>query len=126
MNKLPVTSNGMRDPACLFCKIAAGELPATRVFEDDELLAFPDIHPKAPVHLLIIPKDHVMRSVADMTADQEGLLGRMLWRAKLLAEEQGIAENGYRLVFNNRHHGGQEVDHVHLHLLGGQPLGSMA
>lgn len=115
----------MTDPNCIFCKIAAREIPSTHVYEDDELLAFPDIHPKAPVHLLIIPKEHVMRSVAEMTEDQEGILGRMLWRAKALAEEQGIAEQGYRLVFNVRHHGGQEVDHVHLHVLGGKPLSSL-
>lgn len=115
----------MTDPQCLFCKIAAKEIPSTTVYEDDKLYAFPDIHPKAPVHLLIIPKEHVMRSVADMDESQSGLLGRMMYRAKLLAEEQGIDENGYRLVFNVRKHGGQEVDHVHLHLLGGQPLGPL-
>ena len=115
----------MRNPDCLFCKIAAREIPSTAVFADDELYVFPDIHPKAPVHLLIIPKDHVMKSVADMQAEQSALLGRMLWRAKLLAEEQGIAADGYRLVFNVRHHGGQEVDHIHLQLLGRQPLGPL-
>lgn len=115
----------MRDPACIFCKIAAGEIPSTPVFENDELLVFPDIRPKAPVHLLIIPKDHVMRSIAEMTDDQEALIGRMVGLAKRLAEERGIAADGYRLVFNVRHHGGQEVDHVHLHLLGGQPLGPL-
>ncbi len=115
----------MTDPNCLFCKIAAREIPSTAVFEDDELYVFPDIHPKALVHLLIIPKDHVMRSVADMDEAQTGLLGRMMFRAKLLAEAQGIADDGYRLVFNVRKHGGQEVDHVHLHLLGGQPLGPL-
>lgn len=113
------------DPNCIFCKIAAREIPSTTVFEDDEFYVFPDIHPTAPVHLLIIPKDHVLRSVAEMDESQTGLLGRMIYRAKLLAEQQGIAEDGYRLVFNVRHHGGQEVDHIHLHLLGGQPLGSL-
>ena len=111
---------------CIFCKIADRTIPSTPVYEDSELLVFPDIKPKAPVHLLIIPKDHLMRSVAEMSEDQQGLLGRMLWVAKRLAEEQGIAEQGYRLTFNVRHHGGQEVDHVHLHLMGGQSLGPMA
>lgn len=116
----------MRDPQCIFCQIAGGQIPSQPVFQDEEFLAVPDIHPRALVHLLIIPKDHVLRSVAEMTADQQALLGRMIWRAKVLAEEQGIANQGYRLVFNVRRHGGQEVDHLHLHLLGGQPLGEMA
>ncbi len=115
----------MRNPDCLFCKIGQHEVPSDAVYEDDELLAFRDIHPKAPVHLLVIPKDHVMASVADMTEDQQDILGQMLWRAKLLAQEQGIDADGYRLVFNNRHHAGQVVDHVHLHILGGQPLGPL-
>lgn len=115
----------MRDENCIFCKIADGTIPSTAVFSNDELYAFPDIKPKAPIHLLIIPKDHVMRSIADMSDEQEALIGRMVGVAKRLAEEQGIAATGYRLVFNVRHHGGQEVDHVHLHLLGGQPLGPL-
>lgn len=115
----------MRDANCLFCKIVDGSIPTTFVYSDDELVAFADIHPKAPVHLLIIPKDHVMRSIAEMSEEQEGLLGRMLWRAKKLAEEQGVDADGYRLVFNVRHHAGQEVDHVHLHMLGGKELGHL-
>lgn len=114
------------DPRCIFCRLVAGKLPTTPVYQDDELFVFPDLHPKAPVHLLIVPKDHVLRSVAEMTAAQVGLLGRMMFRAKLLAVEQGIDADGYRLVFNVRHHAGQEVDHLHLHLLGGQQLGKMA
>ncbi len=116
----------MRSPDCIFCRIVDRQIPAATVFEDDEFLAFKDHQPKAPVHLLIIPKDHVLRSIAEMNEEQEGLLGRMIWRAKVLADEQGIAADGYRLVFNVRRHGGQEVDHVHLHLLGGQPLGALA
>ncbi len=119
------TKSSMQDPQCIFCKIAAGEIPSTAVFANDELYAFPDINPKAPVHLLIIPKDHAMRSIAEMTDDQQALVGRMIGLAKRLAEERGIATDGYRLVFNVRHHAGQEVDHVHLHLLGGQPLGPL-
>lgn len=116
----------VQNPACLFCRVAAHELPSTVAYEDDGLMAFADIRPKAPVHLLIIPKDHVLASVADMSPDHQALIGRMIWRAKVLAEERGIAPDGYRLVFNVRRHGGQEVDHLHLHLLGGQPLGGMA
>lgn len=112
-----------RSPECIFCQIVDRRIPSAVVFEDEEFLAFKDHQPKAPVHLLVIPKDHVMRSVAEMTEDQQGLLGRIIWRAKKLADEQGIADDGYRLVLNVRHHGGQEVDHVHIHLLGGQPLG---
>jgi histidine triad (HIT) family protein len=114
-----------KDPNCIFCKIVAREIPSTAVFENNELYVFPDIHPKAPVHLLIIPKDHILRSVAEMEESQTELLGRMLYRAKLLAEKLKIDTDGYRLVFNVRHHGGQEVDHIHLHLLGGQALGSL-
>lgn len=114
-----------KDPVCIFCRIVAREIPSTAVFEDDELYVFPDIHPQAPVHLLIIPQEHILRSVADMAESQTGLLGRMVYRAKLLAQEQGIDQDGYRLVFNVRHHGGQEVDHLHLHLLGGQVLGPL-
>jgi len=115
----------MGNPDCIFCKIADGTIPKEFLFDDGEVMAFPDIHPAAPVHLLIVPRDHVMRSVAEMEDGQEALLGRMLKVAKRLAEEQGIDTDGYRLVFNVRHHAGQEVDHVHLHLLGGQPLGPL-
>lgn len=123
LGKSMATANS--DPSCLFCKIVARTIPSTTVYEDDEFYVFPDIHPKAPVHLLIIPKTHRLRSVADMSSTDNDWLGRMIHRAKLLAEEQGIAKDGYRLVFNVRQHGGQEVDHVHLHLLGGQPLGPL-
>lgn len=112
-------------PECIFCQIVTGKIPATVLADDGELMAFPDIRPKAPVHILIIPKDHVLRSVADLEPGQEALLGRMMVMAKRLAEKKGIAPDGYRLVFNVRHHGGQEVDHIHLHLLGGQPLGPL-
>lgn len=114
-----------KDPNCLFCKIVAHEIPSTTIFEDEELYVFPDIHPKAPVHLLIIPKEHILRSVAEMEASHTELLGRMIYRAKIVAEQHGIDADGYRLVFNVRHHAGQEVDHIHLHMLGGQPLGPL-
>ncbi|MBI3573305.1 MAG: histidine triad nucleotide-binding protein [Candidatus Kerfeldbacteria bacterium] len=113
------------DPACLFCRIVAGEIPSTPVYRDTQLYVFPDVHPRAPVHLLIVPIEHLLPSIAEMSEKHIGLVGQMVYRAKLLAEEQGIAADGYRLVFNVRQHGGQEVDHVHLHLLGGQPLGRL-
>lgn len=106
---------------CLFCRIAAGKVPSDVAFEDDILVAFRDIHPKAPVHLLIVPKKHIV-SLADMTASDEPLIGKLLYRAKLLAEEQGIAKDGYKIVINTRDHGGQFVDHLHIHLLGGEKL----
>lgn len=112
-------------PDCLFCKIAAKELPASVVYEDDQLMAFKDINPVAPVHLLIVPRQH-LPSVAELTLDDAPLIGLMIHRAQQLAEEHGIADRGYRLVFNVRQHAGQVVDHIHLHLIGGQSLGRMA
>ncbi len=120
-----MAATAMVEADCIFCKIATRELPSTPVHEDQEFMAFPDLHPKAPVHILLIPKQHVLRSIADMTANQQAMLGRLLDVAHQIAEQQGIADDGYRLVFNVRHHGGQEVDHLHLHILGGQPLGPL-
>ncbi len=106
------------DPNCVFCKIVAGVLPSRKVYEDEELLAFHDINPWAPVHLLIIPKRHV-QSLAHTDSQQDAaLLGRMLALAPRLAMEQG-ARNGFRTVINTGHDGGQEVAHLHLHVLGG-------
>ncbi len=110
---------------CLFCGIAQGAVPSTRVFADERLVAFNDIHPVAPTHVLIVPRAHIA-SVADMTADHAGLIGEMVLRAKAIAEERRIDRDGYRLVFNVRSHGGQVVDHIHLHLIGGNKLGRMA
>lgn len=109
---------------CIFCRIAAHDLPAETVFESDEILAFKDISPAAPVHLLIIPKKHIA-TLNDLEAGDSALLVRMMEKAVDLAKEQGIAESGYRLVVNCNKEGGQEVFHVHLHLLGGRPLGGM-
>ncbi len=105
---------------CLFCKIIRAEIPSTKVFEDDELLAFNDISPASKTHVLIIPKKHYdsLREVEDSK-----LLGAILHRAKLLAEELGIAEAGYRTVINTGKNGGQTVGHLHLHLLGGRAHG---
>jgi histidine triad (HIT) family protein len=105
------------DPNCLFCRIASGEIPAQKVYEDDELIAFKDIRPAAPVHLLIIPRQHVA-GLADVTTEHEALLGRMLTLAPRLATEQG-ASNGFRTVINTGPDGGQEVYHLHMHVMGG-------
>jgi histidine triad (HIT) family protein len=106
---------------CLFCKIASGAVPVTRLYEDEQLLAFPDIHPQAPVHILIIPRQH-LASVAQTTAADAPLLGHLLSSAAAIARQQGL-QNGYRLVLNTGADGGQTVGHLHLHLLGGRHMG---
>ncbi|MCW7537198.1 histidine triad nucleotide-binding protein [Aquabacterium sp. A7-Y] len=105
------------DPNCIFCKIVAGQIPAQKVYEDEELLAFNDIRPHAPVHFLIIPKLH-LASLEDVRSEHEALLGRMLGLAPRLAREQGAA-NGFRTVVNTGADGGQEVFHLHVHVMGG-------
>lgn len=109
---------------CLFCKIVARELDSDIVFEDDELLAFRDISPQAPTHLLVIPKRHV-GNANELAAGDAGLVGNMVLRARALAAEEGIDESGYRLIMNCNPEGGQTVYHVHLHLLGGRQLTSL-
>lgn len=107
--------------SCIFCKIVKGEIPSRKVYEDDELLAFHDINPLAPVHILIIPKHHVV-SMQDITASDAGWLGRMMALVPRIAAENGCApgpEGGFRTVVNSGAHGGQEVHHLHLHILGG-------
>lgn len=108
----------------IFSKIIAKEIPADVVYEDDEVLAFKDINPQAPVHILIIPKKEIP-TVNDVTEADAPLLGKLFVVAKQIAAEQGIAEGGYRLIVNCRDHGGQEVYHFHLHLMGGHPMGPM-
>lgn len=108
----------------LFLKIVKGEIPADVVYRDELVTAFRDIHPQAPVHVLIVP-NHVIPTAADVTEADAEVLGRMFVAARTIAEQEGIAEDGYRLIVNCRAHGGQEVDHLHLHLLGGEPLGPM-
>lgn len=105
------------DPNCVFCRIVRGELPAKRVYEDDDLVVFPDIHPAAPVHLLLVPKEH-FANLDEADLKHGPLLGKMLLLAPRLAREQG-ATNGYRVVINNGPDGGQEVYHLHVHVLGG-------
>ncbi|MFM1827563.1 MAG: hypothetical protein RLY67_944 [Pseudomonadota bacterium] len=111
--------------SCLFCRIVAGEIPAAKVYEDDELLAFKDIHPKAPLHLLVIPKEHI-ESMAALEERHVPLMGRMMVLAQRLAAENGSPE-GFRTIVNTGRVGRQEVYHLHMHLLGGpEPLGSSA
>ncbi|MGI9276896.1 MAG: histidine triad nucleotide-binding protein [Endozoicomonas sp.] len=105
--------------SCLFCKMVAGEIPTDKVYEDDDVLAFRDINPQAPTHILIIPKKHIA-TLND--ADDPALLGRLMVTAKNLAAEEGLADDGYRVVMNCNSHGGQSVYHIHLHLLGGRQL----
>lgn len=106
---------------CIFCKIIAGEIPSKKVYADDQVTAFYDINPAAPVHVLIVPNVHIAM-VNDMTEDHKELVGHMVLKAKEIASQEGIAESGYRLILNNGSDGGQEVFHLHLHLLGGRHM----
>jgi histidine triad (HIT) family protein len=105
---------------CLFCKIVAGTIPAKRVYEDDQCLCFADIHPQAPTHLLIIPKQHIV-SQAHTQEEHAPLLGHLMATAATIARTSGL-DGGYRVVVNTGPDGGQTVDHLHLHLLGGRPM----
>lgn len=109
------------NPDCLFCKILNEDIPADIVYSDDELLAFNDISPQAPTHVVIIPRTHIA-TVNDLTEAQAGIIGKMILCAKALAADTGIAESGYRLVMNCNEQGGQTVFHIHLHLMGGRQL----
>lgn len=109
---------------CIFCKIVAREIPADIVFEDDHILAFNDVAPQAPIHILIIPKAHI-ESVNALDDAQRDLMGRLALTAQALAREHGIAETGYRLVVNCNAQGGQTVYHLHMHLMGGRQLGAL-
>ncbi|MCX7813981.1 MULTISPECIES: histidine triad nucleotide-binding protein [Tepidimonas] len=109
------------DPNCIFCKIIAGQIPSRKVYEDDELYAFHDIHPWAPVHFLIVPKQHIP-SMAQLAPEHERLMGRLMVLAPRLALEQGCQpypQGGFRIVCNTGEHGGQEVHHLHVHVIGG-------
>ena len=109
------------DPTCLFCRIVAGEIPATKVHDDDLVFAFRDIAPRAPTHILVIPRDHIA-SAADLSEADGTMLGRLFAVAAGLARDEDIEEGGYRLVSNVGRWGGQSVDHLHFHLLGGRPF----
>ena len=105
--------------ACLFCRIAAGEIPASVVYQDDRVLAFKDINPQAPLHVLVIPRRHI-ETLNDLTGEEDGLVGEMVRRGAAIAQENGYAEGGYRTVFNCNADAGQTVFHLHLHVLGGR------
>ena len=107
--------------ACLFCRIAAREQPARIVYEDEHVIAFHDANPMAPIHILIIPREHITGPL-DFSADNAYLAGHLLLAAAQVAREEGIAEDGYRLVLNQGRSGGQSVFHVHMHLLGGRRM----
>jgi histidine triad (HIT) family protein len=107
-------------PDCLFCKIASGVIPVTRLYEDEAVLAFSDIHPQAPVHILIIPKRH-FASLAQTSSTETELLGELLLAVSKIAHQQHL-DNGFRTVINTGPDGGQTVDHLHLHLLGGRQM----
>lgn len=106
---------------CIFCKIIAGEISSMNVYKDDQAIAFRDINPAAPTHILIVPNKHI-DSANFLIADDEQLIGHLFMVAKNLAEKEGIAENGYRLMMNTNQEGGQTVFHIHLHLLGGRQM----
>lgn len=106
---------------CLFCKIVNKEIPATVLFENEELVVFKDIKPQAPFHGLVIPKKHI-ETINEVAEEDINLLGKMIYKAKEIAQEEALAEDGYRLVFNINKNAGQEVFHIHLHLLGGRQL----
>lgn len=106
---------------CIFCQIVQGKIPCEIAYEDDEVIAFKDIHPLAPVHILVIPKLH-LRSLNDVTPEHEPLIGHLLGVIRRLASEFGVADSGYRVVTNTGTDGGQVVGHLHFHLLGGKAL----
>lgn len=106
---------------CLFCKIASGAIPVERVYEDERVVAFPDINPQAPVHVLVIPKQHIPSHAHAAAGDAE-MMGHLLWAAAEVARKKGLTK-GYRLVINSGADAGQTVDHLHLHVLGGRPMG---
>ena len=107
---------------CLFCRIIKGEIPSSKVYEDDKLFAFNDINPQAPTHVLVVPKLHV-GTLNDLEAAHDGLVGEMVRRGSAIARERGHADHGFRTVFNCNADAGQTVFHIHLHVLGGRKLG---
>ena len=107
---------------CLFCRVAAGDVPATVLHEDDRLVVLQDTNPQAPTHLLVIPRKHIP-TLNDLSPEDDVLIGEMFRRAAALARERGIADSGYRTVFNCNRGAGQTIYHLHLHVLGGRALG---
>lgn len=110
-----------RDPDCLFCKIIEKKIPAKLLHEDEHALAFADISPQAPTHILIVPKEHI-RDIHSITKNDRELIGHLFFVAQLLGEKLGLDTNGYRMVINNGRDAGQAVFHIHLHLLSGRPF----
>ena len=108
---------------CLFCKIIKGEIPSNKVYEDEEILAFRDIHPVAPVHILVIPKKHIS-SLVDLEPEDEVTIGRIYGVINKIAKQENIFEKGFRVIVNCGEDGGQEVKHLHFHLIGGKKLGT--
>lgn len=106
---------------CIFCKIIQGEIPSTKVYEDDKILAFQDINPMAPVHIVIVPKEH-LASLEEVEEQHQELMGHIMLKTKNIAKLSGINESGYRLICNCGKDGGQEVPHIHFHLVGGREL----
>ncbi len=106
--------------SCLFCRIIEGSIPSKPVYQDDKCYAFADINPQAPVHVLIVPREHIA-SIAQASQDHSGLVGHLHWAAAEIARSKGLTK-GYRSVINTGEDGGQTVDHIHVHLLGGRPM----
>ena len=107
---------------CIFCKIIKGDIPSNKVYEDDDVLAFYDINPVTPIHILVIPKKHISK-LTDLTTEDELLIGKIYTAINKIAEQVGIKEEGFRVVTNCGENGGQEVMHIHFHILGGEKLG---
>lgn len=106
---------------CVFCRILGGEIPATRLYEDEATVAFRDVNPAAPAHALVIPRKHIA-TLDDATAEDHVLLGKLMWTARAVAAEMGLSKSGYRLVMNTHAGAGQSVFHIHIHVLGGRPF----
>jgi len=117
----PAALDPAADPDCLFCRIVAGDIPASRVHEDELVIAIRDIAPRAPTHILVLPRRHIA-SALDLTDADAPLTGRLFAAAAAIARAEGIADAGYRLVANVGRWGGQTVDHLHVHLMGGRPF----
>lgn len=107
--------------SCLFCQIGEGKIPARMVLDEEDVIAFHDIDPKAPTHILVVPRRHIA-SITDLAAGDDALIGRLVRKARDLAKQNGLAERGFRLVFNAGHDAGYSVHHIHLHLVGGRKL----
>lgn len=112
------------DPECIFCRIVRGEIPSARVYENEDVVAFRDIQPTAPVHILIVPRSHIA-SINSLRIADQAIAGALFIAARDIAASEGLADDGFRVVSNTGAWGGQTVDHLHLHLLGGRQLGAL-